>query len=340
MRLNRAQQLAILEDIALALADGLSIAQACEELQQHAQAQGLVSEQDAIRALQQAVFQGQPIAIAMQAWFADDLCMLVSVGERSGVLAQLLAAQQRFEQQRQQALREFWRPLIYPLLMLMLCVLACFAIGQRVMPKLAGSLEPLHWPLLSQWLMFLSQPLWLLSLSVLAGLGLIWVWGPYPLIQLHWQPWRWCAHHGAFVVRRYFDGVLLLQTLTVLLAAGVSMDKALQLMERFAAGALKAVVPQLRTKLAQGQRQLAVILDCGLLSPRMLFRLSNGSRNATEHGTLQRVAGYAANDAVQALRRLKVGVQVGCYGLILILLLVSVGGMGAMLMAVTQQHVR
>lgn len=340
MRLNRAQQLAILEDVALALNDGLSIAQACEELQAHAQQQQLRQEQQAIHALQDAIHQGQAIAVAMQPWFADDLCMLVSVGERSGVLEQLLVAQQQFEQQRQQALQDFWRPLIYPFIMLALCVMACYAIGQKVMPKLAGSLEPLQWPALSQLLMTLSQPLWLLWITLILGTFLLLVWGPYPLIQLHWSMWRWCAQRGAFVIRRYFDGVVLLQTLTVLLAAGVSMDRGLQLMERFAAGSLRTVVPTLRARLAHGERVLVNILDCGLLSPRMLFRLSNGSRNASEHGTLQRVAGYAARDAIQALKRLKVLLQVVCYSLILVMLLVSVGGMGSMLMAVTQQHVR
>ncbi|CAB0149547.1 Toxin coregulated pilus biosynthesis protein E [Pseudidiomarina piscicola] len=338
--LKRANQLALIEDIALAIGDGLSVAQACQELQQHAMQQGLKREQRAIEAMQGAVFSGVPMATAMQQWFANDLCMLVSIGERSGLLDQLVAAQRQFEQQRAAAIQGFWRPLIYPFLMLLITMFACYAVGQNVMPKLAGGLPELHWPVLSHYLLNLSSGPWLPLLGLVLIVVLVVTWGPYPLIDLRRAGWRWSAARGAFVIRRYFDGVLLLQSLTVLLRAGTRLDRALQAMQEYGAGSLAYALPELRQRLANGERRLVAILDCGLLSPRMLFRLSNGSRNATEHGTLQRVARYAAADAVAALRRLRVTLQACCYALILGLLLVTVGGMGSMLMAVTQQHVR
>jgi type II secretory pathway component PulF len=338
--LTRPQQLALLEDIALALGDGLSVAQACQELKQHAQQQKMQREHQAILDLERAVFRGQPMATAMRQWFAQDLCMLVSVGERSGLLEQLVVAQRQFEQQRRQAIQSFWRPLIYPLIMLLVTMLACFAVGTKVLPKLAAGLPELSWPLLSQHLMSVAGGPWLWLCGVFMLVIVLWFWGPYPLVDFRFRVWRWLAAHKAFMIRRYFDGVLLLQTLTVLLRAGVRLDRALQAMQEFGAGALAPLLPEIRYKLARGERLLASILDCGLLSPRMLFRLSNGSRNATEHGTLQRVAQYAAADATAALQRLRVTMQISCYGLILWLLLITVGGMGAMLMAVTQQHVR
>ncbi|WP_411358823.1 type II secretion system F family protein [Pseudidiomarina salilacus] len=340
MPLTREQQGALLEDIALAIGDGLAAAQICDELSQHADQQRLNSENHAIQAMQAALYQGQPMVTAMRPWFDHDLCMLVSVGERSGLLTELLSAQRRFELQRREALNAFWRPLIYPLIMLLVSMFACFAVGQWVLPKLASGLDELHWPMLAQQLTVTSSPWMLGSIAgVLVGLLLVF-WGPYPLIDFRRPVWLWCAQQGAFVIRRYFDGVLLLQTLTVLLGAGIRLDRALQAMQEFGQGSLSYCLPQLRQLLAQGERRLAVILDCGLLSPRMLFRLQNGSRNATEHGTLQRVAGYAAKDAIAALARLRVLMQVSSYLLILWLLLMTVGGMGSMLMAVTQQHVR
>lgn len=338
--LSRAQQLALLEDIALALGDGLSVTQACNELLKHAQQQRMRAEQIAIQAVQGAIVRGQPMATAMQQWFARDLCMLVSVGERSGLLEQLIAAQRKFEQQRAQALQSFWRPLLYPVIMLLVTMAACYAVGAKVLPKLATGLPELSWPMLSQHLMSIAGGPWLIICAVVLMLMVLWFWGPYPLIDFRFRCWRWLAQHKAFVIRRYFDGVLLLQTLTVLLRAGIRLDRALQAMQEFGSGALAPLLPDIRRKLAHGERFLATILDCGLLSPRMLFRLSNGSRNATEHGTLQRVANYAAADATAALQRLRVTMQLSFYGLILWLLLITVGGMGAMLMAVTQQHVR
>ncbi|WP_258240093.1 type II secretion system F family protein [Pseudidiomarina homiensis] len=338
--LRRAQQLALLEDIALALGDGLTVAQACRELQQHAAQQKMSREQQAVTDLQAAIYRGQPMATAMRKWFAQDLCMLVSVGERSGLLEQLVAAQRQFEQQRRAALQAFWRPLIYPFIMLLVSMFACYAVGTQVLPKLTAGLAEMSWPPLSLHLMSIAEGVWLFAIGMALIVILVWCWGPYPLIDFRYAFWRWLAQHNAFVIRRYFDGVLLLQTLTVLLRAGVRLDRALAAMQEFGTGALAPILPKIRQKLANGERMLATILDCGLLSPRMLFRLSNGSRNATEHGTLQRVANYAAADAATALQRLRVTMQLCCYGLILWLLLITVGGMGAMLMAVTQQHVR
>ncbi|MDN7134739.1 type II secretion system F family protein [Pseudidiomarina terrestris] len=338
--LGRGSQLALLEDIALAVGDGLSAAQACQELRQHAEQQGLKRESEAVGAMQGAVYQGVPMANAMRDWFANDLCMLVSIGERSGLLDQLIAAQRLFEQQRAAAIQGFWRPLIYPLLMVLITMFACFGVGQKVMPKLAAGVAEMHWPFLSQQLLMVSSGSWLGLLAALLLLTIFVCWGPYPAIDFRFSCWRWLAGRGAFVIRRYFDGVLLLQSLTVLLRAGTRLDRALQAMQEFGSGSLAYALPELRQRLARGERRLVAILDCGLLSPRMLFRLSNGSRNATEHGTLQRVANYAAADAVAALQRLRVVIQVSCYALILWLLLLTVGGMGAMLMAVTQQHVR
>jgi len=134
--------------------------------------------------------------------------------------------------------------------------------------------------------------------------------------------------------------VLLLQTITVLLQARLNLDRALQAIERFGDRSLSYVTQQMRQRLAQGERQLAQVFGSELLSSRMLFRLSNGGRNATEHGTLLRVAGYAGADALSALQRLRVTLQVVCYVLIFLLLAMVLGGMGAMLMAVTQQTMR
>lgn len=139
------------------------------------------------------------------------------------------------------------------------------------------------------------------------------------------------------MVQRNFHAVVLLQTVTVLLAAGTNLDRALAAMQRYGSNDLRLHLALMRRRLAEGERRLERVFASGLLAPRMLFRLGNGSRNATEHGTLQRVAGYAAHDALQALVRIRASLQAFCYSLIFCLLLLVFGGMGSMLMAVTQQ---
>lgn len=337
MRLARSRQLALLEDFALALHDGLSPLQATIELAQHAQQYGLREELALSEGILQALNQGHSFASVLPQWFDRDLCMLVSVGEHSGVLEQLLQQHRQFELQRQQAQQQFWRPLIYPLIMVFIAACASLLIGRQVMPKLATGLDPEQWPLLSESLLLVSAGPSLLLLLLGVALLVLLSWGPSALIDWRWSWCRWLAARGAFTIRRYFNAVMLLQTITVLLQARLNLDRALQAIERFGDSSMGYVSQQMRKRLAQGERQLGRVFGSALLSPRMLFRLSNGSRNATEHGTLLRVASYAGADAIAALRRLRVSLQVVCYVLIFLLLALVLGGMGAMLMAVTQQ---
>lgn len=339
MRLTRARQLAFLEDLALGLADGLSPLTCCHELLENARHLHLKQEQEVAAQLIKQLNHGRALGPSLHHWFSEDLVMLVAVGENSGILEQILSQHQLFEQQRREAWRQFWKPLIYPVAMLALAFAATFFIGRGVMPKLAQSLPEWQWPQLSHWLMVLTHSAMLPALLMVVVAVFIWSWGPPGLVNFKWY---WCqllANKGAFLIHRYFSAVLLLQTSTVLLQAGINLDRSLATMQRFGGNSLNAHITTMRAKLANGERRLERIFDSGLLSPRMLFRLGNGSRKATEHGTLKRVASYAAHDAVQALARLRAALQGFCYGMIFALLIVMLGGMGSMLMAITQQNI-
>lgn len=337
MHLARSRQLALLEDFALGLTDGLSPLQCCHALYDNARQLKLVTEQRVIIHLIQQLNQGKPLGPALDKWFAADLVMLVAVGEHSGILEQLLQQHQHFEHQRQQAWQQFWKPLLYPLAMMALAFVAIYFIGHGVMPKLAASLPESQWPMLSRVLLLATHSLIIPALLCVVVLVVIWSWGPPVIINFSW---RWCrglSHYGAFLIQRYFSAVLLLQTTTVLMQAGTSLDKSFAAIQRYGSSTLGVHTQNMRKKLAQGERRLPQIFDTGLLSARMLFRLGNGSRNASEQGTLLRVASYAALDATQALTRLRTGLQVFCYGVIFALLVIMLGGMGTMLMQLTQQ---
>lgn len=338
MQLARTRQLALLEDFALGLSDGLSPLQCCHALFDNAKRLKLMTEQRVITSLIQQLNQGRPLGPALDQWFAADLVMLVAVGEHSGILERLLQQHQHFEQQRQQAWQQFWKPLMYPLAMLALAFVAIYFIGHGVMPKLAASLPESQWPPLSQVLLIATHSPLLPALFMVVMLVVVWSWGPPILINFRWTWCRVLGRHGAFLIQRYFSAVLLLQTTTVLMQAGSNLDKAFAAMQRYGAESLAAHIVDMRKKLAQGERRLPQIFDTGLLSARMLFRLGNGSRNASEHGTLLRVASYAALDATQALVRMRMGLQVFCYSVIFALLVIMLGGMGTMLMQLTQQQ--
>lgn len=339
MRLSRQRQLAFLEDFALALGDGLSPLQCCQDLLMNARRLRLRQEEVIAAHLIRQLGHGRALGPSLQQWFSQDLVMLVAVGEHSGILEQLLQQHRAFEVERQAAWREFWKPLLYPTAMMALAFIASLFIGRGVMPKLARSIPESEWPELSHWLLVLTHSFWLPLLVLLVVVTFILVWGPPGVINFNWRWSRWLSQYGAFMIQRYFHAVLLLQTITVLLQSGSNLDKSLAAMQRYGGTELSSHFGFMRRRLAEGERRLERIFASGLLSARMLFRLGNGSRNATEHGTLLRVAGYASRDALQALARLRTALQAFCYGLIFALLVIVLGGMGSMLMAITQQSI-
>lgn len=339
MRLSRQRQLAFLEDFALALGDGLSPLQCCYDLQMNARRLHLRQEEQIAAHLIRQLSHGRALGHSLQQWFSPDLVMLVAVGENSGILEQLLQQHRVFEVERQVAWREFWKPLLYPIAMMALAFAASLFIGRGVMPKLAKSIPESEWPSLSHWLLVLTHSLWLPLIILLVIIVFLLVWGPPGIINFNWRWNRWLSGYGAFMIQRYFHAVLLLQTITVLLQSGSNLDRSLAAMQRYGGGELRSHFSFMRKQLAEGERRLERIFASGLLSARMLFRLGNGSRNASEHGTLLRVAGYASRDALQALARLRTALQAFCYGLIFVLLVIVLGGMGSMLMTITQQNV-
>ncbi|RUO41459.1 hypothetical protein CWE22_04655 [Pseudidiomarina aestuarii] len=336
MRLARDRQLAFLEDFAVGLGDGLSPIQIVREISENAAQQRLRQERQVASEFLAALNQGQPLVFAMQAHFDSDLCMLVAVGERSGVLENLITQLKGFEQQRRTAQQAFWKPLAYPAVMVVVAMIAVKFIGQNVVMKLANSVPELQWPLFSVWLVELSEGSWLVLLMVILSGLIVFAWGLPPGISLRGKVAQPLVSVGAFVIQRYFRAVLLLQTVSVLMRGGGNLDRALRAMQSVPKHPLCEVVTLMRQRLAAGERRLGILFDVQLLSPRMLFRLSNGGRQ-DELSTLQRVADYASHDAIQALSRLRVLMLSCCYGLIFVLLVLVVGGMGAMLMVTTQQ---
>lgn len=336
MRLTRDRQLAFLEDFAIGLSDGLSPLQIVREIFENAAQQRLRHERQVASEFLVALNQGQPLVIAMRSHFDSDLCMLVAVGERSGVLENLLAQLKEFEQQRRLAQQAFWKPLAYPAVMVVVAMIAVKFIGQHVVIKLASSVPDLQWPLLSLWLVELSKGGWLILLTMILIALMVFAWGLPLRVSLRNKITQPLVRVGAFVIQRYFRAVLLLQTVSVLMRGGGNLDRALRAMQSVPKHPLWEVVTLMRQRLAAGERRLAILFDVQLLSPRMLFRLSNGGRH-DELSTLQRVADYATHDAIRALMRLRMLMLSCCYGLIFVLLVLVVGGMGAMLMVTTQQ---
>lgn len=336
--MNRSRQLAFVEDFAQWLDDGYSPARACQALLQHARAQRLQREQKLLGHIMQTLNQGKPLVQALKHHLDKDLCMMFGVGERAGCLHRLLQEFQQSEQQRRSAQSQFIKPLLYPFAVSLLALAASYFVGQKVLPGLAGAVPMADWPALSQWLLVIGQPLMVLALLLLLSTVMLLVWGP------HWLPGQghplgqWLARHGCFRIARGFAAVTLLQSLALLLRNGYNLDAAAQLLLPQVPTWLREHLQLLRQRLLRGERKLERLLDTGLLSPRMLFRLSNSGQSQHEgqdadHLTM--AAARSVQDAQLALLWTRLLLQGFLYLFICALMLLVLGGTGALLMTVS-----
>ncbi|RUO65716.1 Type II secretory pathway, component PulF [Pseudidiomarina planktonica] len=335
--MKRNRQLAFVEDFAQWLDDGYSPLRACQVLLQHAQAQRLQAELQLLSSILQTLSQGKPLVDALQRHLDADLCMMFAVGEQAGCLQQLLVDFQVADSERRQAQLAFIKPLLYPAAVSLFAVGACYFVGQRILPGLAQQVPKADWPLASRWLSQAGEPWLTVTLLVVLGSSMLVLWGPRWLPGQASRAGLWLAARGAFRIGRGFGAVMLLQSLELLLRHGYNLDRAAQLLQAQSRSWLHPHLQLIRQRLAKGERNLAQVLDTGLLSPRMLFRLSNSSsasHRERDADSLHQAARRAIADAVFTLswtRLLLVGLL---YAFISVLMLLVLGGTGALLMSV------
>lgn len=336
MRRNR--QLAVLEDFANWLSDGFSPRQACLAMQAHAERYQLVSEARLARSMLSGLHRGEALVSALRRHLDSDLCMVFAIGQEVGQLAPMLTQYQLLEQQQQQARQTFMRPLFYPLGLLLFSWLALYGVGHFILPQLAAGLAPSEWPALSFWVYQLGQA------PVIGGgmlvLLLVWLGGYGPQWMLAWGASFWQRYPRATgaVIGRSFAAVIWLQQLALLLQYGCNLDRAAQLLEPHAPRWMAPHLWRLRVQLTQGERRLSVLLDTGLLSRRMLYRLENAgvaSRKAQEAEPLVRCASRAQADAELSLTRARWTIQFVSYALVVLILLLLVAGLGQLLMQIS-----
>ncbi|MEX1221834.1 MAG: type II secretion system F family protein [Idiomarina sp.] len=335
--MKRNRQLAFVEDFAQWLDDGYSPLRTCQMLLQHAQAQRLAAEQQLLSSILQTLSQGKPLVDALQRHLDRDLCMMFAVGEQAGCLQQLLVDFQAADSERRQAQLAFLKPLLYPAAVSLFALGACYFVSQRILPALAQQLPQSDWPLLSRALSQVGEPWLTFTLVGVLSTSLLVLWGPRWLPGQYSRPGLWLAARGAFRIGRGFGAVILLQSLELLLRHGYNLDRAAQLLQAQSRSWLHPHLQLIRQRLAKGERNLAQVLDTGLLSPRMLFRLSNSSsanHRDRDADSLHQAARRAIADAVLTLSWTRLLLLSLLYALISVLMLLVLGGTGALLMSV------
>lgn len=337
MRLNywsAQRQWQWVEDYCLWLQDGFSPVQAAHAMWLSAREAGLVKEQHVAAQLQHSLHSGQPLVTALRGWLANDLLQVFAIGQQCDCLTEVLARYQRFQQQRRQLLLVLWRQRLYPLFVLSLVLLAVIAASQRFLPALIERAELVQLPLSVRIVLTLGNGLRDYGLAgLLVVLMLV---GGYQWASRHWlSPLRFRLERwGFFAERRSLSAVWITQMVALLLQQRLGLRELLLRLQPLPTPYTRYHLLRMQSRLAQGQRRLAQVMNTGLLTPRLLFRLQNSGRKAAAVDGLWRTALRAHEDAERWLVMRQRGVLALLYCAIVGLILLLMQASATLLMAV------
>lgn len=332
MRLARQRQLAILSDIAHWLQQDIALPQALRQLAVEAQRYRLTREAQLLRCFTDNLHAGRPLSSDCQAWLDDDLRYLCGLAAGSRQFAEQLLKFAQLQQHRSRILNHLWRPLAYPLVLLLMSFAALHVIASRVLTPLQLEQGANALPLSMQSLLWLADTqrryallLIIVSAAVIAGYR-----RAAPSMIGDWR--LRCQRFGAFCLQRQLAAVELLYLLALQAQQGMSLLRAVTLMRAQANRYSRWQLDYIAEQLNKGQSQVAQLFRPQFLPARLHFRLVAGWRRRDDKraaSVLMHAADYAMQDAANFATRLSWLLQLICYACVALL-------MGMLISAVMQ----
>ena len=329
---SRARQWQWVEDYCYWLEDGCSPLQAAEAMHLSAVEYGLSLEQQMADRLYQCLRSGQPISFALKGWLNANLLQVFSLGQQNDCLIELLQQFKQFEQRRYRLVMSLWKQRLYPLFILGLVLLATLVAGQSYLPRLLSySTSASHdWSVTL--LLMLSDFMLKWGLLVLAGLTA-------SLIIYGWLARNWISAFrfklerlGLFGYYRAMSAVWVTQMVALLLRHRLSLQECLHRLQPLSTGYIRCHLQQMNSRLACGERQLARVMETGLLTPQLLFRLHNSGQRGVAADGLWRTALRSDRSIRRELMRRQRLALTGIYLIIVGLLVLLIQAAGKVMM--------
>lgn len=137
---------------------------------------------------------------------------------------------------------------------------------------------------------------------------------------------------------RIYNGVYLLQGLSLLLASQLSLEQSLRMFEQNAGSYLQWHIQAMRKALARGEIGLHKVFATGLLSAASLFRIQASVAQQQPHRvTLEQLSLRMAQDGEQLLRFHQRAVVRFCYIIATVFIVWLVLAMGQLFTLIAQQ---
>jgi type II secretory pathway component PulF len=222
---------------------------------------------------------------------------MVRVGEVTGTLGESLSTIASFMGKRQRVEAKVKTAMIYPVILIIFCIVAILVLTTQVIPKIAEQIQRTgqQLPWITRQLMNVSYVLtswWLLA--VIVGLfGIVWV------VKRFLKTQRGAYLRDKFMLSLPLFGPLIKQrvvsrfasTLSTLLSSGLSMAESLRVVVEVTGNALmRRAVHQARERILAGADIATPLRDSGVISPAIAHMVAVGEKSGELEKMLKNIS--------------------------------------------------
>lgn len=241
---------------------------------------------------------------------------MVRVGEVTGSLAQSLSTISAFMEKRQRIESKVMTAMIYPIVLILFCIVAILILTTKVIPTIGRQIEQAgqELPLITRVLMNVSYVLrswWVLVvIAVLAGI----VWGIKRFLSTERGAYLrdkfllWLPLFGPLIKQRVVSRFA--STLSTLLGSGLAMAESLRVVAEVTGNTLmKRAIWQSRERILAGADIATPLRDSGVISPAIAHMVAVGEKSGELETMLKNISENLEASTDVVIERLSAAVE-------------------------------
>ncbi len=222
---------------------------------------------------------------------------MVRVGEVTGTLGESLSTIAGFMEKRQRVESKVKTAMIYPVILIMFCIVAVLILTTKVIPKIAEQIERTgrQLPWITRQVMNVSYVLtsWWLLVVIVGLFGIVWA------VKRFLKTQRGAYLRDKFMLSLPLFGPLIKQrvvsrfasTLSTLLSSGMSMAESLRVVAEVTGNALmRQAVHQARERILAGADIATPLRDSGVISPAIAHMVAVGEKSGELEKMLKNIS--------------------------------------------------
>ncbi len=241
---------------------------------------------------------------------------MVRVGEVTGTLGQSLTTIAGFMEKRQRVESKVLTAMIYPIVLILFCIVAILVLTTKVIPKIAEQIartgQELPW--ITRRLMDISYIMtsWWLLVVIAAVIGIVWT------LRKFLKTERGAYLRDKFILSLPLFGALIKQrvvarfasTLSTLLSSGLAMAESLRVVSEVTGNTLmKRAIHQARERILAGADIATPLRDSGVIDPAIAHMVSVGEKSGELEKMLKSISDNLEASTDLVIERLSAAVE-------------------------------